>query len=109
MKANVMPRDFLSSFVKIHILHHAGQQPVYGLWLIEELARHGYTISPGTLYPTLHSLERTGYLTSEKRTVKGRQRRYYTLTPAGEAALAEARARLAELVAEVLEIPTSEV
>jgi PadR family transcriptional regulator PadR len=104
-----MAFDFLSGFVKIHILYHAGQQPVYGLWLMEELARHGYTISPGTLYPTLHVLERVGYLTSEKRVVKGRQRRYYTLTPAGEAALAEARARLAELVAEVLEAPTPEI
>ena len=98
-----MLRDLLLGFIKIHILHHAGQQPVYGLWLMEELAQHGYTISPGTLYPTLHNLERAGYLISEKRVVEGRQRRYYTLTPAGEAALAEARARLAELVAEVLE------
>ena len=97
-----MLRDVLSGFVKIHILHHASQQPVYGLWLIEELRRHGYEISPGTLYPTLHGLERAGYLTSEKRTVGGRQRRYYRLTPAGEAALAQARAGLAELVAEVL-------
>lgn len=99
-----MLRDLLSGFIKIHILHHASQQPIYGLWLMEELARHGYTISPGTLYPTLHSLERAGYLTSEKRVVEGRQRKYYTITPAGEAALAEARARLAELVAEVLEV-----
>jgi DNA-binding PadR family transcriptional regulator len=76
-----MLRDLLSGFIKIHILHHAGQQPV-------------------------HSLERAGYLTSEKHVVGGRQRRYYTLTPAGEAALAEARAGLAELVAEVLEMPT---
>jgi len=98
-----MPRDLLLGFIKIHILHHAGQQPVYGVWLMDELARHGYTVSSGTLYPTLHSLERAGYLASEKHVVGGRQRRYYTLTPAGEAALAEARARLVELVAEVLE------
>lgn len=98
-----MAHDLLSGFIKIHILHHAGQQPVYGLWLMEELARHGYTISPGTLYPTLHGLERAGYLASEKRVVGGRQRRYYTITPVGEAALAEARAQLAELVDEVLE------
>ena len=98
-----MLQDVLSGFVKIHILHHAGERPVYGLWLMEELARHGYTISPGTLYPALHGLEREGYLVSEKRVVEGRRRRYYTITPDGEAALAEARERLAELVAEVLE------
>ena len=101
-----MLRELLLGFIKIHILHHASQQPVYGLWLMEELARHGYTISPGTLYPTLHGLERAGYLTSEKRVVEGRQRRYYTITPDGETALAEARERLAELVAEVLEEQT---
>jgi DNA-binding PadR family transcriptional regulator len=101
----MMPRELLLGFIKIHVLYHASRQPVYGLWLMDELARHGYTPSPGTLYPTLHSLERAGFLASEKRVVEGRQRRYYTLTPAGEAALAEARARLAELVAEVLEAP----
>jgi len=101
-----MLRELLLGFIKIHILHHASQQPVYGLWLMEELARHGYTISPGTLYPTLHGLEQAGYLTSEKRVVEGRQRRYYTITPDGETALAEARERLAELVAEVLEEQT---
>ena len=98
-------RELLLGFIKIHILYHAGRHPVYGLWLMDELTRHGYTLSPGTLYPTLHGLERAGLLASEKRMVEGRQRRYYTLTPAGEAALAEARARLAELVAEVLEAP----
>ena len=98
-----MLRELLLGFIKIHILHHASQQPVYGLWMMEELARHGYSVSPGTLYPTLHSLEQSGYLTSEKRVVGGRQRRYYVITPAGEAALAEARDKLAELVSEVLE------
>jgi len=100
-----MLKDMFSGFVSIHILHHAGQQPVYGVWLMEELSRHGYSISPGTLYPTLHRLERAGFLVSEKRVAGGRQRRYYTLTPAGETALAEARTKLAELVTEVLEIP----
>ena len=98
-----MLRGIFLGFIRIHILHHASQEPVYGLWLMEELTRHGYIISPGTLYPTLHSLEQAGYLASEKRVVEGRQRRYYTLTPDGEAALTEARDRLAELVSEVLE------
>ena len=97
-----MLRNLLLGFVKIHILHHAAMEAVYGLWLIEELAHHGYALSPGTLYPTLHSLEREGYLQSEKRVVEGRQRRYYTITPQGAAALAEARAKLRELVDEVL-------
>jgi DNA-binding PadR family transcriptional regulator len=70
---------------------------------MEELAHHGYSVSPGTLYPTLHGLEKAGYLASERRVVGGRQRRYYTITPTGKAALADARTRLRELVNEVLE------
>jgi DNA-binding PadR family transcriptional regulator len=101
-----MLRDLFLGFVKVHILHHAAREPVYGLWLLEELARHGYDLSPGTLYPTLHGLEREGFLSSERRVVGGRLRRYYTATPAGRAALTEARARIAELVAEVLEDQT---
>ncbi|MEJ5311535.1 MAG: PadR family transcriptional regulator [Anaerolineae bacterium] len=97
-----MLRDLLLGFIKIHILHHAALDAVYGLWLIEELAHHGYTLSPGTLYPTLHSLEEEGYLQSEKRVVGGRQRRYYTITTQGIEALTEARAKLRELVDEVL-------
>ncbi|HDQ74240.1 MAG TPA: PadR family transcriptional regulator [Chloroflexi bacterium] len=98
-----MLRDIFLGFIKIHILHHASEKPVYGMWLIEELGRHGYTVSPGTLYPTLHRLERAGYLASEKRVVEGRQRRYYVITADGEAALVKARTQLLELVNEVLE------
>ncbi len=97
-----MLRSLFLGFIKLHILHHAGQEPVYGLWLIEELARHGYKLSPGTLYPTLHGLEEQGYLVSEKRVVRGRVRRYYRLTARGAAALAEARAKVAELAGEIM-------
>jgi DNA-binding PadR family transcriptional regulator len=98
-----MLRDLFLGFIKVHILHHAAQEPVYGAWLMGELERHGYTISPGTLYPTLHALERDGYLTSERRVVEGRQRRYYRLTPAGQRALERARRQLIELVDEVVD------
>ncbi len=98
-----MLREFFVGFVKIHILYHAAEAPVYGLELIQELARHGYDLSPGTMYPTLHRLHEQGYLTCESRVVGGRRRKYYTITVKGQAALAEARLRIAELVGEVLE------
>lgn len=98
-----MLRDLFLGFIKLHILYHAGQKPVYGLWLIEELGRHGYELSPGTLYPTLHSLEKQGYLLSEKQVVEGKVRRYYQLTPQGSAALAEARQKVAELTGEIMD------
>jgi PadR family transcriptional regulator PadR len=98
-----MLRDFFLGFVKIHILHHAASEPVYGVALIDELRRHGYEIGPGTLYPVLHSLEGAGYLTREDRVVHGKVRKYYAITPEGRRALAEARPKIAELVEEVLE------
>ncbi len=96
-----LSRDLFLGFVKMHILYHAGEEPVYGLWMIEELARHGYTLSPGTLYPMLHSLEEEGLLAREKRVVEGKVRKYYTLTETGETALAEGRERAIELLREI--------
>jgi DNA-binding PadR family transcriptional regulator len=98
-----MLREFFLGFIKIHILHHAAQEPVFGLALIRELARHGYNVSPGTVYPILHELERSGYLRREDRVVRGKVRKYYQTTPHGDQTLEEARAKIAELVAEVLQ------
>jgi PadR family transcriptional regulator, regulatory protein PadR len=98
-----MLRDFFLGFVKIHILHHAEQESVYGLALIQELQRHGYELSPGTLYPILHQLAGQGYLTVEERVVGGKVRKYYATTAAGSQALAEARIKIRELVDEVLQ------
>jgi PadR family transcriptional regulator, regulatory protein PadR len=88
-------------FVKLHILHHAGEEPVYGLWLIEELERHGYRLSPGTLYPILHSLDEEKLLKVESRVVDGKVRKYYLLTAKGKTALAEGKAKAQELIAEI--------
>jgi len=98
-----MLRDFFLGFVKVHVLHHAAREPVYGLALIAELQRHGYDLSPGTLYPLLHSLEADGYITREERIVGGKVRKYYAITEDGRRALDEARAKVRELVGEVLE------
>jgi PadR family transcriptional regulator PadR len=98
-----MLREFFLGFIKIHVLHHAAKEPVFGLALQRELARHGYDLSPGTLYPVLHTLERAGYLEREDRVVDGKVRKYYRTTPLGDQALAEARAKIAELVMEVLQ------
>jgi PadR family transcriptional regulator PadR len=96
-------REFFLGFIKIHILHHAGEEPVYGLALIAELRRHGYDLSPGTLYPVLHQLELARYLRRLNRVVNGKVRKYYILTSRGGQALSDARAKIAELVGEVLE------
>lgn len=95
-------REFQRGAVRLHILHHAAEGEIHGAWMTEELAGHGYQISPGTLYPTLHRLEADGLLVSEQRVVDGRTRRVYWATDAGKQALEEDRRALAELAREVL-------
>ena len=100
-----MFRAFFLGFIKIHILHHAAEEPLYGLSLIAELGRHGYELSPGTVYPILRSLTEAGYLVREHRVVGGKVRKYYTITPAGRRALGESRRQIVELVQEVVGAP----
>lgn len=95
--------EFFRGFIKIHILHHAEEGPIFGLQMARELMRHGYDqISPGTLYPTFHSLEQACLLASDRRLDGGRWRRYYTLTPAGRVLLHKIRSQLIELANEVV-------
>ena len=100
---NNMVREFFLGFIKVHVLHHASKGPLYGVWFLEELAKHGYQLSPGTLYPLLHGLEADGYLKRDERVVEGKVRKYYGITPLGERALREARATITELVDEIAE------
>jgi PadR family transcriptional regulator PadR len=100
---NNMMREFFLGFIKVHVLHHASKGPLYGVWFLEELAKHGYQLSPGTLYPLLHGLEADGYLERDERVVEGKVRKYYGITPLGERALREARAKITELVDEITE------
>lgn len=95
-------REFQRGAVRLHILHHAAQEEIHGAWMTQELAGHGYQISPGTMYPTLHRLEADGLLLSEQRVVDGRTRRVYWATEAGKQALADDRRALKELAREVL-------
>jgi DNA-binding PadR family transcriptional regulator len=97
-------QDLLSGFVRLHILHHAAKQDVYGQWLIEELARHGYQLSAGTLYPMLHGMVRRGYLTSTEQRLGRTKRRIYRATPVGQAALDIAIVKLRELFREAVKI-----
>jgi PadR family transcriptional regulator PadR len=103
MADDPVTRHFFNGFIRLHILYHSAQEPTYGAEITEELVRHGYRLSQGTLYPTLHQLEQLGYLCSSTKVVLGKRRRYYRATPAGRTILVEARQKLLELVAEVIE------
>ena len=95
-------QELLSGLIRLHVLHHATEGDLYGNWMIEELARHGYRISPGTLYPMLHALERKGYLQSREERVGRSRRRVYTATRHGREALDLARGKVRELFNEIL-------
>jgi DNA-binding PadR family transcriptional regulator len=100
--SELLTKMFFGGFVRLHVLYHALKEPIFGVELMDELARHGYDVGAGTLYPMLHQLEEAGYLSSYAEVVGGKQRKYYRATPEGAAALEAAKAKLRELVSEVL-------
>lgn len=95
--------DLYAGLIRLHVLHHAVERPVYGQWMIDELSRHGYRISAGTIYPLLHGLERKGYLRGRAERDGERRRRLYRITPAGRRALAAAKGKVQELFGELFE------
>jgi DNA-binding PadR family transcriptional regulator len=101
-EVDALVRDIFLAFVRLHVLHHAAEEPIYGVEMIEELSRHGYQIGPGTMYPTLHALRNKGYLSEERHVVGGKVRKYYRITALGQQALALVRPKIRELVSEVL-------
>lgn len=104
LKDSQLVREVLLSFWKIHILHHAADGIVYGQWMIGELRRHGYEISPGTLYPLLRRMEVQGWLKPVRTAPASRSRRKeYKLTRLGSQALELIREQLEELHREVFE------
>jgi PadR family transcriptional regulator, regulatory protein PadR len=96
-------QQLYSGLIRLHVLHHAAEKPVYGLWLIEELSGHGYKLSAGTLYPLLHGMEKRGYLRSVEERSGQWTRRVYRATPKGREALNEARGKVRELFGELIE------
>jgi len=98
-----MIRNIFLGFVRIHILYHASKDEIFGVEIMQELKKHGYSISPGTLYPILHSLENQKYLTSRKEVVRGKIRKYYFITQKGSSILNKSKIKIKELVNEVFE------
>lgn len=99
---NELLRHFFGGFVRLHVLYHAAKEPVCGVEMIEELKRHGYKLSPGTLYPILHHLDEAGFLSCDEMIVAGKRRKNYRLTKKGQRLLDQARAKLRELFSELV-------
>lgn len=96
-------RTLYAGLIRLHILHHASEEAIFGQGMIDELGRHGYRLSAGTLYPILHGMEQAGYLRSSLARAEGRRRRMYRVTPAGRRSLATARTRVRELFGEMFD------
>ncbi|AFM24952.1 PadR family transcriptional regulator [Desulfomonile tiedjei] len=102
------PNEFFSGFIRLHVLHHASEEPIFGLGILEELGSHGYKISPGTMYPLLHRMEERGLLLSEKELNNGKFRRLYKTTELGKTVLDEAKEKLIELFGELFGLETAQ-
>jgi DNA-binding PadR family transcriptional regulator len=95
-------RDILLAFARVHILHHASEEQIFGAGMAKELSRHGYRLGPGTLYPILHRMHTDGLLSMAAEVIDGKKRKYYTITAKGRAALKGIQPKLEELAEEVL-------
>jgi PadR family transcriptional regulator, regulatory protein PadR len=95
-------REILLSLWKVYILHHAERKPVVGLWVIRELHRHGYEVSPGTLYPMLARMCERDWLECKVDPGGGlRARKEYSLTSKGRQILRLLRTTVKELYREI--------
>ena len=99
-------QDLLSGLVELHVLYHAVEEEIFGLGMLEELKRHGYRISPGTLYPMLHRLTHRGYLKVREVRLRRTRRRLYRATPKGRKALIVVHRHVRELIGELEEHST---
>jgi PadR family transcriptional regulator PadR len=99
---NKITRDVFLAFIRIYVLHHAAEEKIFGVEMMEELRHHGYEIGPGTMYPILHGLLMAGYLRLTEEVEGGKLRKYYTATAKGKKALTGMKIKIRELVREVL-------
>ena len=100
--SELLTKMFFGGFVRMHVLYHAVKEPIFGVEMMEELERHGYSVGAGTLYPMLSQLKEAGYLSVHTEVVGGKRRKYYRATAPGKDALEQAKTKLRELSSEVL-------
>jgi PadR family transcriptional regulator PadR len=82
---------FMNGVPELLVLRCLREREMYGYELVQEIrGRTGEVVSlgEGVVYPLLHALERDGAVQSSRRSVQGRSRVYYALTPKGGERLA---------------------
>lgn len=88
-------KSMLSGSMDMLLLRLLSEKDMYGYEMIDALRRRSenvFDLKAGTLYPLLHSLAKKKYLRSYDREVNGKTRKYYGITPLGEAFVKEKEA-----------------
>lgn len=89
-----MKRDQTNGNLDLLLLRLLGSRPAHGYAVITELKESSdglFDLPEGTVYPSLHRLERAGLLSSDWDSSSGRRRRVYAITAAGQRSLSEGR------------------
>jgi PadR family transcriptional regulator PadR len=79
--------NFMNGVPELLVLRCLRDREMYGYELVQEIRARTdavVTLGEGVVYPLLHALERKGALQSRRKTVQGRSRVYYAITPKGE-------------------------
>src|SRR5512145_2290761 len=78
--------NFMNGVPELLILRLLGEREMYGYELVRAIRTetgNAIRLGEGVVYPVLHALEHAGALKSRRKTISGRTRVYYTITPRG--------------------------
>lgn len=92
MKDRETNPNFMNGVPELLILRLLNEEEMYGYQIVQAIHnRSGEAIlfGEGVVYPVLHGLEKQGAVKSRRKPVNGRNRIYYSLTPAGQRRLAD--------------------
>jgi PadR family transcriptional regulator PadR len=109
MAARETNPNFMNGVPELLMLRLLQQQEMYGYEMVQAIReRTGAVIAvgEGVVYPVLHGLEEDGAIESRRKTVNGRSRIYYSVTPAGLRRLAELSATWTNLAGAIRTILT---
>jgi PadR family transcriptional regulator PadR len=100
--------NFMNGVPELLILRLLQQDEMYGYEIVQAIRNRTdavIAVGEGVVYPVLHGLERDGALKSRRKTINGRSRIYYSVTPAGShrlAGLSESWTNLATAIQKML-------
>ena len=97
-----LDREWMRGAAPLAVLTLLDRREMYGYELVETLDRETgglLAMRQSTVYPLLYNLERRGHVrTTDRAAPSGRRRKYYSVTPSGQAWLERQRSQWATLV-----------